>query len=345
MLVTKRHLVGAVVAATVAAVAFGGGGAQAAPDGSKEPTRAAAAPGPAPDQGAKATVVASPAAQSAIATVQGRIADYVAKHGTKYTFGSYLDGTTGKIVLLTDAPATLVATLTATSGFSAAEARALTSAQVRRTTITDRAGRRDDTAPFWGGAGIRVGNGLCSAGYVVQNSAGTRFMVTAGHCYANGATVLTESSARTFGVVSNRRLPTVSGHAQDMELIGGQSYGTRIYTGGVTSTTSLPVVGAGSAVVGFADYCHSGRTTGENCGHTATSLTGQTCTATGCKSPVVVFTGGTSPAGGDSGSPFYVKDAANSWIRGHVIAGDGTTSFAQGWPSVAAAYGVSIVTG
>jgi hypothetical protein len=343
MPVTKRRLVGAVVAAMVAVVAFGGG-AQAAPDNGKEPARTASEPGLAPDLGAKVTVVSSPAADSALARIQARIADHVAKHGTKYTFGSYVNATTGKIVLETDAPATLVATLTAPSGFSAAEAKAATSVQVRRTTITDRAGRRDDTTPFWGGAGI-VSGGLCSAGYVVKNAGGTRFMVTAGHCYANGATVLTESGARTFGTVSNRRLPTVSGHAQDMELIGGQSYGTRIYTGGVTSTTSLPVVGAGSAAVGFANYCHSGRTTGENCGHTATSLNGQTCTATGCKSPVVVFTGGTAPAGGDSGSPFYVKDASSSWIRGHVISGDGVTSYAQGWPSVAAAYGVTIVTG
>jgi len=344
MLAMKRRLVGAVVAATAAAVAFGGGAAQAAPDGGKEPARTAVAPGHAPDQGVKVGVAVSPAAQSAIATLQGRIAGYVAKNGTKHTFGSYLDRTTGKIVLRTDAPASVVSSLTATSGFTAAQAQALSSAEVHRSTITDRT-RRDDSAPFWGGAGLLSGNGLCSAGYPVVNSAGTRFMVTAGHCYANGATVTTESGARTFGVVSDRRLPTVSGHAEDMELIGSQSYGSRIFTGGVDSSTSLPVVGADSAVVGYADYCHSGRTTGENCGHTATALDGQTCTATGCKSPVVVFTGGTSPAGGDSGSPFYAKTATSTWIRGHVISGDGTTSFAQGWPSVAAAYGVSIVTG
>jgi hypothetical protein len=344
MLAMKRRLVGAVVAATAAAVAFGGGAAQAAPDGGKEPARTAVAPGRAPDQGVKATVATSPAAQSAIATLQGRIAGYVAKHGTKHTFGSYLDRTTGKIVLRTDAPASVVTSLTTTSGFSAAQAQALSSAEVRRSTITDRT-RRDDSAPFWGGAGLLSGNGLCSAGYPVVDSAGIRFMVTAGHCYADGATVTTESGARTFGVVSNRRLPTVSGHAEDMELIGGESYGTRIFTGDVDSSTSLPVVGAGSAVVGYTDYCHSGRTTGENCGHTATALDGQTCTATGCKSPVVVFTGGTSPAGGDSGSPFYAKTSTSTWIRGHVISGDGTTSFVQGWPSVAAAYGVSIVTG
>jgi hypothetical protein len=32
--------------------------------------------------------------------------------------------------------------------------------------------------------------------------------------------------------------------------------------------------------------------TGENCGHTASSITGQACTTSGCKSPVIVFTGG-----------------------------------------------------
>ena len=31
---------------------------------------------------------------------------YVAKHGKKYTFGTYADATTGKIVIDTDAPST-----------------------------------------------------------------------------------------------------------------------------------------------------------------------------------------------------------------------------------------------
>ena len=55
----------------------------------------------------------------------------------------------------------------------------------------------------------------------------------------------------------------------DMELVGGRSYAGRVYTGGVTSTTSRGVANAGAAYEGYTKYCHSGRTTGENCGHTA----------------------------------------------------------------------------
>ena len=87
-----------------------------------------------------------------------------------------------------------------------------------------------------------------------------------------------------------------------MELLSGSSYAGRIFTGGVTSTTSIPVVSAGSASVGYNNYCHSGRTTGENCGHTAVSTNAQVCTQTGCKSPVIAFTGGVLSQGGDSGN-------------------------------------------
>lgn len=345
MLVTKRGVVGTVLAATVVFAALGAGVAQAAPDGGKGVSRTLSAPldeSRAPDRAARAKVAASPAASTALAAIQRRIADYVAKSGTGYTFGSYLDANTGKIVLETNAPAGVVASLTSVSTLS----RAGVATEVRRTTIGDAFHRRDDVQPYWGGAGITSGGGLCSAGFTVANGAGTRFMVTAGHCFADGATVLTESGANTFGTVSNRRLPTVTGHAQDMELVGGQSYSGRVYNGGTTSTTSGPVVAAGTAFVGYTDYCTSGRTTGENCGHTATSISGQVCTQTGCKSPVIVYNGGTLPQGGDSGGAFYAKDSAgNVWIRGHHIAGGGGTSYATPWVETQAAYGVSIVLG
>ena len=47
------------------------------------------------------------------------------------------------------------------------------------------------------------------------------------------------------------------------------------------STSSRGVVAAGGAYSGYTNYCHSGRTTGENCGHTATSTNAQVCTAVG----------------------------------------------------------------
>jgi len=343
---TRKMLVGAVIATTAALTVLGAGPAQAAPGKDKTPGHAAASVDDrlAPDRAVRSNAVPA-AVTAALTTIQARIANYVATHGTAYTFGSYLDSVTGRIVLDTDAPAGLVSSLTNLAGATAAQIQAVGQVQVRRTTVRDSFNRRDDTPAFWGGAGLLAEGFLCSSGYAVQNSAGTRFMVTAGHCYNNGATVLTESSANTYGTVSNRHLPTITGDAKDMELVGGQSYAGRVYTGGVTSATSIPVVSAGDAVVGFTNYCHSGRTTGEQCGHTATSITAQVCTQTGCKSPVISFTGGTLSAGGDSGGTFYAQDSRGAFIRGNVIAGDGTTSYAEPWTVISPTLGVSIVTG
>jgi len=328
--------------ASAPAHASAGPGAPNKPTGSpgNPPLRADQAP----DRSTRARADASPAAAQALTKIQRRIADYVAKHGARYTFASYLDSDTGRIVLDTDAPALAVSGLTGMS--TAATQREVGRAQVRRTTISDAFNRRDDTSPFWGGAGIRNSTSICSSGYAVRNVFGTVFDVTAGHCFANGTNALVESGLRSYGTVSGRRLPTVTGHPIDMELLGGQSYAGRVYSGGVVSTSSRPVAAAGSAVVGFNNYCHSGRTTGENCGHTATSINAQVCTATGCKSPVIAFTGGTMIQGGDSGGAFYALDSSGrAWIRGHVIATNGTTGWAQPWTTVASQYGVSIVTG
>jgi hypothetical protein len=308
------------------------------------PAKAGVGADQAPDRNARAGADASPAATRALKVIQQRIANYVADHGRNYTFASYLDSDTGRIVLDTDAPASVTAGITSMS--DPEQRREVGKAQLRRSTISDTWHRRDDVPWYWGGAGITNSGGLCSAGYAVRNSSGTVFSVTAGHCFANGANVLVESGLRTYGTVSGRRLPTVTGHPMDMELLGGQSYAGRVYTGGVTSTTSRPVVAAGAAYEGYTDYCHSGRTTGENCGHTATSTNAQVCTQSGCKSPVIAFTGGTMIQGGDSGGAFYALDGSGgAWIRGNVIATNGTTGWAQPYTTVASQYGVSIVTG
>jgi hypothetical protein len=309
------------------------------PTGSQPAPRGAAQ---APDR-STARRAPSSAATGALAAIQRQISDYVAANGTKYTFASYLDSA-GRVVVDTNAPASVASKLTRVS--NARQRQAVGNAQIRRSTIKDTFHRRDDVPSFWGGAGITNAGGICSAGYAVQNAVGTRFSVTAGHCFSNGANALVESGLRSYGTVSGRRLPTVTGHAMDMELLGGQSYAGRVYTGGVTSTTSRGVAAGGAASVGYNAYCHSGRTTGENCGHTATSTTAQVCTSSGCKSPVIAFTGGTMIQGGDSGGAFYAIDSAGkAWIRGNVIATNGTTGWAQPFTTVASQYGVSVVTG
>lgn len=321
---------------------------QADPGSKKQEQIARTQPAPhanRPDRAAPNAV--SDASQDALTTIQSRVRNYVAKHGSQYTFGTYADATTGKVVIDTNAPADVVAALTSTRGEGATTLGRAAGVEVKvnKTRTSDLFHRRDDSPPYYGGGGLRASGSLCSAGYTVTNATGNRWMVSAGHCYAIGTRVNTESNLRYFGTVTNRALASLGQPGLDMELLSGSSYAGRIFTGGVTSTTSIPVVSAGSASVGFNNYCHSGRTTGENCGHTAVSTTAQVCTQTGCKSPVIAFTGGVLSQGGDSGSPFYAKNSSGAWIRGHVIAGNGSTSYAETWNKVAGRYGVSIVTG
>lgn len=339
----------AFVAWVAAAVAVGtistmGGAAQAAPPTDKEPQGPAAKADPRfleQERAAGRGVVSTDESRAALTEVQSRVRAYVAKNGTEYTFGTYSDPRTGDVVVDSDAPDEVVAPLTDLKNKGLGHIKV----KVNKGRVHDGYNRKDDIAPFFGGGGLSASGALCSSGYAVKNSAGTRYMTTAGHCFANGTTVRTESGARVVGVVTGRALASLGSGPVDMELLRGQSYAGRIFVGGTTSSSSLPVVSAGSATVGYSAYCHSGRTTGEHCGHTATSVTAQVCTGTGCKSPVIAFTGGVLPQGGDSGSPFYAKNSTGAYIRGHVIAVGSSTAYAELWSKVASRYGVTIVTG
>jgi len=280
----------------------------------------------------------------ALRTIQAQIGEYVEKSGPKFSFATHFDSSEGQIVIDSDAPRDLLAKLTSVEDKEGREAVA--KAKVTESRTEDTWHRRDDIQAFWGGAGITNGSGICSAGYAVRSATGAVSSVTAGHCFANGTNALVESGLRSYGTVSARRLPTVTGHPMDMELVGGRSYAGRVYTGGVTSMTSRGVANAGAAYEGYTQYCHSGRTTGENCGHTAQDTGAQVCTQSGCKQPVIAFTGGTMIQGGDSGGAFYAIDSSGrAWIRGNTIATNGTTGYAQPYTTVASQYGVSIVTG
>jgi len=297
----------------------------------------------APDQKARGKSAAAPGKVKAAEAMQRRIARRAERRGGSESFASYVDET-GQIVLVTDAPDAAIAEVTADS--DPANKKELDKVKVQKgTKIEDVWHRRDDVPAFWGGGGITNAGGVCSAGYAAKNSSGTVYSVTAGHCFPNGATPTSESGAQAYGTVSNRRLPSVTGHPMDIELVGGRTYAGSIFTGGITSATSIRVVGAGPATVGFTNACHSGRTTGQSCGHTVNSVTGQVCTSSGCKSPVIVFTGGNMIQPGDSGGTFYTADATSAWVRGNVIASGGGTGYATPWTAIAQEFGLSIVTG
>ena len=145
--------------------------------------------------------------------------------------------------------------------------------------VADLFNRRDDIPPFSGGAAIQSSRATCSTGFTVRNSSGTRFTTTAAHCYAVGATVRTPTDT-LVGTVTQRG--TLNSwwffDNRDVELIGGQSYGARVYTGGIFSSSSKAVVGAGDPVAGVTGYCSSGQTSGEQCNQTVQSTGAIACT-------------------------------------------------------------------
>lgn len=343
----RLAFVGAAIVATAALTMLSISPAQGDPGPQKEEV---ASDNAAVDQSQAPDAVAAKAAAgkaigvspAVLLALQHRIAVYVSTHGSKYTFGTYIDPATGRIVFDSDAPLDIINALLTDSGRSIAASSQVT---IRTATTTDTWSRRDDIPAYYGGGGIAAGGTICSSGYAVKISTGAKLMITAGHCYGNGTVVKTESGNSLYGIVFSRRLPTVTGSPSDMEVIAGSYYAGRVFTGGVNSSTSIPVVSAGPAFVGYNNYCHSGRTTGEQCGHTAVSTTAQVCTATGCKFPVIAYTGGVIQQNGDSGGAFYAKDASGAWIRGHVIAGTSRTGYIEPYTVVAATLGVSIVTG
>ena len=174
--------------------------------------------------------------------------------------------------------------------------------------------RRDDIPSFWGGAAIRSG-GTCSTGFTVRKPSGARFITTAAHCYRVGSIVRTPTGTFVGTVTQRGTLELVwFWDNRDVELIGGSSYGARVYTGGVFSTTSRGVVGAGDPVAGFTGYCSSGQTTGEQCNQTVQSTGAIVCTQTGCKWPVIEYTGGPAQPG-DSGGSFYLPERLELGVR------------------------------
>jgi hypothetical protein len=283
--------------------------------------------------GARARVERRSITAETVAAIQRRIAGLASDR--RHSYASYLDLATGKVVLRTDAPAALTADLS--SAFPGL-------IDPRPGAPRDALSRQADLAPFWGGASILSGGGICSAGFAVERPSGARFMVTAGHCFELGAGVVTTGGgAGTGSVVRRGPIPPF-----DMELIGGGLYDPSIFVGDDAHWSRKRVTGAADPVVGFPDYCRSGQTTGERCGQTVLSVDAQVCTQTGCKWPVIVYDGG--PAGaaapGDSGAPLYVRsrDGTHVRIRGMHIAQAGTISYAEKWSRIASHLGVRIAT-
>jgi hypothetical protein len=214
--------------------------------------------------------------------------------------------------------------------------------------------RDNDGVPHYGGATLDlIVNGVltpwCTSGYAIKVGA-TIYMVTAGHCYAGGATVYGGTGLNWGTIKSRRDWPNT-----DVELIGGTSGGTS-YAGYiyVSYSTWQAVKGYTVSDPGASPYCVSGHAGNTHCDYedyadnlTITFGNGQTT------SGLVELVGyGTVP--GDSGGPAYATTGGNAFILGSTVGGSPTCSplpsscivFIEPWSTrVQSVYGASLVGG
>ena len=152
--------------------------------------------------GAKARVERRSIAKATVDTIQDRVSKRAwspaAKH---YNYASWLDLKTGKMVLKTNAPASVTAPLT--KDYPGVIDRQFD-------TIRDSFSRFADIPPFWGGSSIKSGGSVCTSGFVVQKG-GQRYLTTAGHCFPLGANVLTTGGNLSVGTRRPER-PAVLRH-------------------------------------------------------------------------------------------------------------------------------------
>lgn len=195
---------------------------------------------------------------------------------------------------------------------------------------TDLTTRAADSQPYYGSDEIRGSSGaICSAGVPITVN-GVHAMLTAGHC--TDATFTNDGHA--FGSQYTTSYPGNADRYGDWKLLSGQSYGLRIFSGAVSSSSTLPVTGAdwGARRNGL-QMCTSGRTSGAICRYFITGSY-DTELIDGVWSNHILDmrhdstgTGSSADANGarpgDSGGPCYYSDGAGGVIAGGIVKGVG----------------------
>lgn len=195
-----------------------------------------------------------------------------------------------------------------------------------------------------GGQAITRSGSRCSAGFNARNSAGTRYVLTAGHCTELGGTW--SGTGGTIGPVSGTSFPT---NDYGRITVSSSAAASTPLVDRYTSGSDVTVTGAGNAGVNT-NVCRSGSTTGWRCGRvTATNQTvnygggdivsGLTRT-TACAQP------------GDSGGPYVSNPGTGTRVTAYGLLSGGSgncttggTTFYQPINEVLSAYGLSLYTG
>jgi len=204
--------------------------------------------------------------------------------------------------------------------------------------------RAADTAPHWGGAGIRSANdsqNVCTSGMAVRLASGSRAMVTAGHCFNNGAYIY--SGPNYFGGANGK-----SNYPEDDMIAMTSSvttYGRYLYSDPYGTTHA--VTGAATAAPG-SYVCKSGMVTKTVCYIKVIGTGGTLCYEGGCNHYMLVASrpGVLVGQGGDSGGPVFARPTTTTaTIRGMEVAGTNYDNlYGENWSQIAAHFNATIVT-
>ena len=195
------------------------------------------------------------------------------------------------------------------------------------------ASMHSDSAPFSGGADLN-GEELCTSGFTMRWSNGTKRMVTAGHCFSGVGSHTTNMGTGAYGSY----FPDY-----DIATVSGSTYAGYVWT---ANTTKRPVSDASNPIVGW-DYCISGRSSGVKCQWEVTQLGVTICyfnNYPGCAHSLAAFKryDDSHILNGDSGGPLWLGTVSDTGalavgVRG-VISGFFWDIYTFSWRSYATQY-------
>ncbi|GAA2568555.1 hypothetical protein GCM10010435_48010 [Winogradskya consettensis] len=168
--------------------------------------------------------------------------------------------------------------------------------------------RRDDWAPWKGGADQINGNARCTTGFPVRNAANERFILTAGHCGNNGDRI-TDGTGEFMGTF------TAKNATHDLGLVATPgNVDDLMYLGGLESN-SVATVGGWDWVFPGEYLCQSGGSSARDTGGPVCGLLVEKFnTDAGDAVEARQVDGQPAVRGGDSGGPVYTGSASGAAI-------------------------------
>ncbi|MET8760740.1 hypothetical protein [Lentzea sp. NPDC004782] len=230
----------------------------------------------------------------------------------KYGVGTFYDAGQDKVVVQTEAPASVTDSLvTAHPG----------QIDVEQARLESQATRYDAPSPFWGGAALTNGGAKCTSGVTVESVfTGDRSLTTAAHCYQLGEIIYNRHTDGGIGIwMGNINARDTN---LDTEFIHGAQYDAFLHAGGWERSTSSVFVHDAAASRLNLKVCVSGSVSFAHCGHPiihnsySWRFTGGDSGVTGGNGFLYdrggINNGGPITQGGDSGAPIYVMDNTGS---------------------------------